>query len=216
MTSLHYVDKNSEYPDSLRILICGVGGQGNLFLGKVITHIIQLTPYMNTNIIKGEVHGMAQKGGCVSSTFACGNVYSPIFSSQSVDIMIAMEQNEALRPHYLNLLKPNATIILNQFSITPIGQSQANIATQEQILQRLDSFEVLPCNANQLAPLNPNAAIIGLLSSTFPFVSIPRDLWIRVFKKLSGTPAQEQQNIDAFECGRNELLVSLTKFSNIL
>jgi indolepyruvate ferredoxin oxidoreductase alpha subunit len=201
----------SVFPDTLRVLICGVGGQGNLFMGKVLTNIVQFTPYIDMNILKGEVHGMAQKGGCVNSTFACGNVYSPIFASQSVDIMIAMEQNEALRPQYLHLLKSNATIVLNSFSITPGGVCSERFYSLEEILQKLCMFNVVECDANRLAPQNANIAILGILSTIFPFSGIPIEKWIRVLKKLSKNASVTDLNLESFELGRFEILKNTAK-----
>ncbi len=193
---------NIELPERLRVLTCGVGGQGNLFLGKVLAQVIQSTAYMKKNIIKGEIHGMAQKGGCVSSTFACGDVYSPIFPSQSVDIMIAMERNEALRPAYLNLLKPNAIIILNNYSIIPAGVNRKTLPTGNQILQKLSGFQVIPFNPEKFTHRNTNAAILGRMSTLFPFSTIPKEQWNRAFEDLSKNPAQVRRNVTAFSQGR--------------
>lgn len=197
---------NVNLPDTLRVLICGVGGQGNLFMGKVLTHVMQYTKYMNKSIIKGEVHGMAQKGGCVYSTFACGDVHSPVFASQSVDIMIAMEQNESLRPQYLELLKPGATVILNSCSITPQGGSADSLLSLEEILLRLNEFNVIVSDAQQLAPRNANTCILGVLSGIQPFSLIPAELWTLTLEQLSKNSELVSDNISAFKAGRFELI----------
>lgn len=199
----HHID--IELPDTLRVLICGVGGQGNLFMGKVLTHLMQHTSYMNKNILKGEVHGMAQKGGCVHSTIAFGNVHSPVFASKSVDIMIAMEQNESLRPQYLELLKPDATIILNSCSITPQGGDADSLLSLEEILLHLEQFNVIVSDTRQLALHHANSYILGLLSKTTPFSLIPEELWFEVLEDLSKTPEIANDNIGAFKAGRFDL-----------
>ncbi|MFQ9492595.1 MAG: 2-oxoacid:acceptor oxidoreductase family protein [Bilophila wadsworthia] len=61
----------------LSLAIRGVGGQGNLFFGKVLAQVAFLAGYDDRNILKGETHGMAQMGGPVISTFGCGEVFSP-------------------------------------------------------------------------------------------------------------------------------------------
>ncbi len=199
---------NIDLPDTLRMLICGVGGQGNLFMGKILTHVMQHTSYAGKNIIKGEVHGMAQKGGCVHSTIAFGNVHSPVFASHSVDIMIAMEQNESLRPQYLELLKHDATIILNSYSITPQGGSADSLLSLEEILLRLNEFNVIVSDATQLAPHHANACILGALSAVSPFSSIPSELWIATLEQLSKNSDMANDNISAFKTGKFELIQS--------
>jgi indolepyruvate ferredoxin oxidoreductase alpha subunit len=190
------------------VLICGVGGQGNLFMGKILTHLMQQTSYIDKNIIKGEVHGMAQKGGSVHSTFACGDVYSPVFSAQSVDIMIAMEQNESLRPQYLELLKPNATIILNACAIAPQGITLNNLLSLDEILLKLCEFNVFMCDAQQSAPHNANAFVLGVLSSIQPFSLIPAELWMGILEQLSKNPEMASANVSAFKIGRLDLVQS--------
>ena len=64
-------------PPRLSLAIRGVGGQGNLFFGKVLAQVAFLAGYDDRNILKGETHGMAQMGGPVISTFGCGEVFSP-------------------------------------------------------------------------------------------------------------------------------------------
>ncbi|MFQ5653004.1 MAG: thiamine pyrophosphate-dependent enzyme, partial [bacterium] len=93
-------------PESLRVAIRGIGGQGNLFFGRVLSEVALRTPYAETHIVKGDTHGMAQLGGSVISTFACGKVDSPIPAPSSVDVLVAMEVGEVLRPGFLELLKP--------------------------------------------------------------------------------------------------------------
>ena len=63
--------KKEDLPESLRIAIRGIGGQGNLFFGKVLSEVALRTPYSEARIVKGDTHGMAQLGGSVISTFAC-------------------------------------------------------------------------------------------------------------------------------------------------
>jgi Pyruvate/2-oxoacid:ferredoxin oxidoreductase delta subunit len=81
-------------PERLALSIRGVGGQGNLFFGKVLARMAFLAGYDATNVLKGETHGMAQMGGPVVSTFGCGNVACPDLAPASADCLIAMEESE--------------------------------------------------------------------------------------------------------------------------
>jgi hypothetical protein len=51
------------FPSRISLAVRGVGGQGNLFFGHVLTQLAFLAGYGEQNIIKGETHGMAQMGG---------------------------------------------------------------------------------------------------------------------------------------------------------
>jgi indolepyruvate ferredoxin oxidoreductase alpha subunit len=86
------MDKNA-LPAKLTLAIRGVGGQGNLFFGRVLTQLAFLAGYGEHNIVKGETHGMAQMGGPVISTFSCGKVFSPVLMPGEADCVIAMEMS---------------------------------------------------------------------------------------------------------------------------
>lgn len=53
----------SSRPERLSLAIRGVGGQGNLFFGRVLARVAFLAGYDRENVLKGETHGMAQMGG---------------------------------------------------------------------------------------------------------------------------------------------------------
>ena len=64
--------------DVMNILIVGVGGQGVLLASEVLSTVAMEAGY---DAKKSEVHGMAQRGGVVSSHVRMGeNVYSPLIS----------------------------------------------------------------------------------------------------------------------------------------
>ncbi len=107
-------------PHRLSLAIRGVGGQGNLFFGRVLTQLAFLAGYGDTNIVKGETHGMAQMGGPVISTFACGDVTSPVLMPGGADVLIALEQSEVLRPGFIDMLKHDGTVLLAITKILPL------------------------------------------------------------------------------------------------
>ena len=48
-------------------------------------------------VVMSEVHGMAQRGGSVSTELKIGDNYSPIIELGSADLLISFEPVEALR-----------------------------------------------------------------------------------------------------------------------
>ncbi len=75
-------------------LLAGVGGQGTLLAADVVARVgLEL----GWDVKKSEVHGMAQRGGSVTSQVRWGRkVYSPLIEPPA-DYMVAFERLEALR-----------------------------------------------------------------------------------------------------------------------
>lgn len=91
------------------ILLVGIGGQGTVFLSNILVKGLVDHGY---DVKMSEIHGMAQRGGTVSTQVRYGDkVYSPIIGNGEADIMVAFEKQEALR--YMNLLKPEGKLIVN-------------------------------------------------------------------------------------------------------
>ncbi|MEZ4508681.1 MAG: 2-oxoacid:acceptor oxidoreductase family protein [Eubacteriales bacterium] len=75
--------------------ICGVGGQGTILMSKTLTYGLVAAGY---DVKMSEVHGMAQRGGSVSTQVRYGEkVYSPIIGRGEADVLVAFEKLEAAR-----------------------------------------------------------------------------------------------------------------------
>ena len=71
------------------ILMAGVGGQGVILASEIVSEAVMLAGF---DVKKSEVHGMAQRGGSVTSHVRFGEkVYSPIIRDGSVDILFSFE-----------------------------------------------------------------------------------------------------------------------------
>ena len=196
-------------PDSIRVAIRGIGGQGNLFFGKVLSELALRTPYSNTHIVKGDTHGMAQLGGPVISVFCCGDVYSPVLAPNSVDILVAMEINEVLRPGFIDLLKPDGTLIFNDFSALPVNTKKGDYPEFKQIKNGLKGYNVVIADFYKAAKelgdikgITANVVAIGLLSTIKPCSSIPLELWMEALSSISPNETARDANISAFLKGR--------------
>ena len=92
-----------------QIVICGRGGQGILFLTRLLDEVALA---LGIHVISSETHGMAMRGGSVVSTIRIGTVNSPLIRSGQGDIMIAL--SEADVPLHMHLLKKgSARIYMN-------------------------------------------------------------------------------------------------------
>ena len=203
----------AELPSRLSLAIRGVGGQGNLFFGSVMSKLAFLAGYDDRNIIKGETHGMAQMGGPVISTFSCGNVSSPVLMPGTADCLIVMEKSEVLRPDFLEMLKPGGTIILANTRILPPGLPDDQYPTDEQIFSSLDGYHVITVDVLSKAlelgdrsGRTANVVMMGILSSLSPFNLIPVEFWQRALKSANSKPAVWAANYIAFHAGRQFVL----------
>jgi len=202
------IDKE-KLPESLRVAIRGIGGQGNLFFGKVLSEVAMRTPYSETRIVKGDTHGMAQLGGSVISTFSCGEVFSPILAPGTADVLVVMEISEVLRPGFLELLKPGGTIIFNNFTAIPANAKPEDYPDSKKIEDLLSGYKIIKIDANKVAydlgdksGRTANVVVIGLLSTIAPFSDIPEDIWMSALMSISPGDNAKSANQMAFKAGR--------------
>lgn len=198
-----------EGPARLSVAIRGVGGQGNLFFGKVLTQVALLAGYEEKNIVKGETHGMAQMGGPVISTFGCGSVKSPVLLPGTADCLIVMEKSEVLRPGFLEMLRPGGTVLLANTKLVPFGMSEKDYPADERIHEALKAYKVIEVDVlgKALELGDPtgrvaNVVMMGVLSTLKPFDAFPESVWLSALQKINPKPAVWASNYAAFRAGR--------------
>ncbi len=91
-----------------QIIVSGIGGQGVLFLTKVIA---QVAVNRNIPVLTSETHGMAQRGGTVLSTIKVGDFASPLVRTGQADLGLLLW--EANLPVHCSLLKTEGAILIN-------------------------------------------------------------------------------------------------------
>ncbi len=194
-------------PEALRLAVRGVGGQGILFFGRVLAEVALLAGY--PQVVKGETHGMAQLGGPVISTFACGRsgVHSPVLAPGTADVLVALEQSEVLRGGFLDLLRPGGTVLLDGRRIVPPGLTPDAYPDAEAIQTALSDHRVLELDGLKLAHSlgdasgrSVNVIALGLLSTQAPLDRLPVELWLRALERAA--PKHAAANRKAFAAGR--------------
>jgi indolepyruvate ferredoxin oxidoreductase, beta subunit len=183
------------------ILLVGVGGQGIILASEIMADVFLEAGY---DVKKSEVHGMAQRGGSVSTHVRFGpKVYSPLIKEGEADIFMAFEELEALR--YLAYLSPQPTILLNEQRLNPPAVALGNEdypADVKQILsRRAGKFRSIAARDLALQAGDVRAANVVLLGALHSILSIPEKLWtdhiLRRFPPKAG-PA----NLEAFRLGK--------------
>jgi len=98
------------------ILLVGVGGQGTILVSKILSDGLVDAGY---DVKMSEVHGMAQRGGSVTTQVRYGaKVHSPIIGKGQADILVSFETMEALR--WLSFLSPEGKAVINDYRIPSV------------------------------------------------------------------------------------------------
>lgn len=91
-----------------QIIVSGIGGQGVLFLTRVIA---QVAVNRQLPVLTSETHGMAQRGGTVLSTIKVGAFASPLIRAGQADVGLLLW--EANLPVHHSLLKTAGKLLIN-------------------------------------------------------------------------------------------------------
>jgi indolepyruvate ferredoxin oxidoreductase, beta subunit len=185
------------------VFFSGVGGQGAILASNILGQVLLAAGY---DIKKAEVHGMAQRGGDVTTHFRFGKkVYSPLIKQGEVDYLVSFELLEALR--YINWVKPDGKVILNNQSIFPPSVSLGKMEYPKNVEQTFRKYfkeNVWLVNgsviAKELGNIQAgNVVLIGAFSNFFR--ELNEEQWIDAIKEL--IPARLHAiNIEAFHAGR--------------
>ena len=183
------------------MLLAGVGGQGVLRASDIICQAL-LEAGFDTK--KSEVHGMAQRGGCVTSHVRYGQkVYSPLARKGDVQILLSFEKVETLR--YLDFLNPSGIIIMNEEEVYPPAVNLGIMKYPTDILQQLKgSFkDVLVVNAPVLALQAGNLKAVNtvMLGVVSRFLDVSESIWENVLRK-SFPEKLIGINVEAFRLGK--------------
>lgn len=100
----------------LRIYLTGVGGQGTLTATTLLSRVLLDE---GLDVVSGEIHGMAQRGGVVESTILVGGWKSPTISYGEADVILGFEALETYRA--LPYLTPNGIVFSSTEFIPPPG-----------------------------------------------------------------------------------------------
>ncbi|MEG1548349.1 MAG: indolepyruvate oxidoreductase subunit beta [Clostridia bacterium] len=183
------------------ILLCGVGGQGAILVSRALTAGLIGAGY---DVKMSEVHGMAQRGGSVSTQVRFGKkVYSPIIGRGEADILVAFEKMEAVR--YAQFLKPSGKAIINDYVILPM--SVASGATQYpdgciDSMQAAFECKTLPAADIAIGLGNAKCMNVVLLGALTKALSLSGIDWHSILAQL--LPAKlVEMNAKAFETGYN-------------
>ncbi|MCL1896630.1 MAG: indolepyruvate oxidoreductase subunit beta, partial [Clostridiales bacterium] len=176
------------------------GGQGTILASKLLTIGLMEKGY---DVKMSEIHGMAQRGGAVSSQVRYGaEVQSPVIELGDADILVSFEKMETLR--WLAYLKPSGNVIVNDIEInsTPIltGAAEYPKGVIEEIEKAGVPVSVVDATAAAEALGNPKTMNVILLGATVARMGLLDIDWERIVSE--NVPAKLSDiNVLAFRKG---------------
>jgi len=182
------------------ILFVGVGGQGIILASKILTEGLVKFGY---DVKMSEVHGMAQRGGSVTTQVRFGEkVYSPLIGIGEADVMVAFEKVEAAR--WIQYLKPEGSLVVNDYEIYSvpvlIGAEQYPENVIEKIKTEVPNSKVIDAASKAEEIGNMKTQNIVLLGALIKALELTDLDWELVIKEQVPVKLYDI-NIKAFKAG---------------
>jgi indolepyruvate ferredoxin oxidoreductase beta subunit len=185
------------------ILMVGVGGQGVILASEILSDVMMRAGY---DVKKSEVHGMAQRGGSVSTHVRFGTkVYSPLIKKGDADILFSFEILESVR--YLDFLKKDALIIVNNQKVLPpsvtLGADIYPDNIPEILRARFANVDMIDALETAKRAGNARALNVAFLGALSRYIEVDESIWKDVISSML-PPKLVEVNIKAFSLGRNK------------
>lgn len=200
---------NSAY----KIYVAGVGGQGII---RISTIIGEAAMKKGLNAVMSELHGMAERGGIVTSEVKVGNASSALIQKGNADLLLALEPVEALRS--LDKVGPNTTAIVNSVPIIPFTVS-LGISSYPEVSQIIAELRDKVANIFVLDALDlarkagdlitVNVVMLGA-AAAIPGFPVGKELLLASMKQTFPASTIEV-NAAAFESGYETILAEMQR-----
>lgn len=186
-------------------IIASVGGQGGLLATTLLASVFVRTGY---DVKTSEVHGMAQRGGTVTSYVRRGDlIRSTVVPKGEADLILGLEVLEGYRE--LPNLRPGGIVLCSDETIQPqpviMGDAKYPALTRDSFLQRAGKAFLIPAVAIAKEAGNvrtSNVACLGALSALLDAEGdAPRQVWEEEVSRLVPKRTVDV-NLAAFRAGR--------------
>ncbi|UWD48625.1 indolepyruvate oxidoreductase subunit beta [Clostridioides difficile] len=184
------------------VLLSGVGGQGTVLASKILSAGLIDAGY---DVKMSEVHGMAQRGGSVTTQVRYGEkVHSPILGKGDVDVLVSFETMEALR--YLDFLKPDGKLVVNDYEMPSAPILTGRVDYPENIIDDIkEKVDVTVVKAVDIARGLGNEKVMNvvLLGALIKALKLENDIdWEKIVSQQV-KPKFIEINIKALKEGMN-------------
>jgi len=157
-----------------QIVISGVGGQGVLFVTRILAEAAIMK---GISVFTSETHGMAQRGGTVLSHLKVGNFSSPLIRPGNANGLLALKADSFARHGYF--LKPGAWVAVNSREDVMVGPE----------------FSAYTIDAEILAQRIQNPKSVNLILLGFALAAIPDTMENSLFCNLEDIKTVLQQRL---------------------
>jgi indolepyruvate ferredoxin oxidoreductase beta subunit len=168
--------------ETRNILLVGVGGQGIILVSKILTAGLMKAGY---DVKMSEVHGMAQRGGSVTTQVRYGEkVYSPIIGKGQADILVSFEKMEAAR--WVEYLRPQGKVVVNNYEIPSLPIAIGKAEYPKGVIEALDKqFNTVVLDAGKAAMEvgNIRTQNIVLLGALIKALDLNEIDWVEIIKE---------------------------------
>ncbi len=183
------------------IIIVGTGGQGVILASEILCDVA-LECGFDTK--KSEIHGMAQRGGVVSSHVRYGaKVASPLITKGDADILLSFELAEAAR--WIPFIKKEGRVVTSTQRIVPpiVSTGIATYPDHAEEVLKTNSKNPVIVDALSIAhelgnPRLVNTILLAIISN---MLDLPEDAWRKVVSDRV-PPKFKDLNMKAFDRGR--------------
>ena len=189
--------------EDINFLLAGVGGQGTLVAANVLAEVGLLAGH---DVKKSEIHGMAQRGGSVTSHVRWGRqVFSPMAGRGEVDVLLGFEQVEAMRA--MSWLRAGGRALISTHTIPPVSVTSggAEYPSENRLMgvieQVTKNYVMVPAVAVARELGNARAHNVVMLGVLSTMLDVDTSLWEDVIERHVPARAREVNRL-AFHKGR--------------
>ncbi|MCI8340713.1 MAG: indolepyruvate oxidoreductase subunit beta [Eggerthellaceae bacterium] len=182
------------------VLLCGVGGQGTILAADLLAQVALAS---GCDVKVSEIHGMAQRGGAVTTVVRFGDaVRSMVCDEGCADYVVAFELIEALRN--LPFKAAGGTLIASDEVIEPMAVAAGKAALPPGLRQTLEAAGafLVPADALAREAGNAKASNVALLGALSAFLGFPMEAWQQAIEGRV-PPRTVEVNLKALEAGRS-------------
>ena len=192
-----------------RIVVAGTGGQGVITAARLLTNFFA---QRGNQVLSGQLHGMAQRGGAVQASVMIDAGISPVIPRGRADCVIGLEPVETVRA--LPYMSENTIVFMNTTKVVPFVLAQMTVRgspdgsypeqdnLEKSILEvtpKLHTFDAteLARNAGQIKTLN--IVMVGCLFGSGILPAAPEEFADTVMSTVPSKLAEV--NNRAFSAG---------------
>jgi indolepyruvate ferredoxin oxidoreductase beta subunit len=199
---------SSEKP-GWRIVFAGTGGQGVVTAARILTDFFSAR---GNQVVSGQLHGMAQRGGSVQASVMIECGISPVIPAGGADCVVGFEPVETVRA--LPFMSESTTVFMNTTPVVPYvlsqqaarGKGNGQYPSQESLEQTILAVtpNLLTLDASELARSTGmvktlNVVMVGCLFGSGILPVSPEEFFETVMQTVPSKLADANRR--AFQCG---------------